>query len=419
VQKINLDDFKKFLADAGRVKDISIPWYLKRLTDCLTFLNIRFGEHIEHKEKQSYLDNLSTHIEDWQVKQADNALKHYEYFLTSTGKEKVHKPSGSQLEWKAAEESARNSIRLKHLSYATEKTYILWIRQFGAYLNNKPFKNVDENDLRDFMSYLAIEKGVSASTQNQAFNAILFLFRNVLKKEPDTIRDSIRAKRSRRLPVVLTSEETMDILSNMIGVYRLMAALAYGCGLRLFECLSLRIKDIDLEQDIITVRQGKGDKDRRTMLPSKIKADLLKHIGNVKMLHDADREKNLPGVEIPDALEKKYPNAGKEWGWFWLFPAPSVSVAPRSNIVRRHHIHPSVLQKAFRSALVKTDITKPASFHTLRHSFATHLLEAGYDIRTIQELLGHKYLQTTMIYTHVTKKNILGVISPFDKHSNS
>jgi integron integrase len=194
-----------------------------------------------------------------------------------------------------------------------------------------------------------------------------------------------------------------------------MAMLIYGCGLRLHECLVLRIKDIDLEQNTVIVRSGKGDKDRRTLLPQALKDDLIRHIAEVRSLYDQDRKQDLNGVWLPGALDKKYPNAGKEWGWFWLFPSKSLSVDPRSLSVRRHHVHPASLQKAFKVALGKAGIAKQASVHTLRHSFATHLLENGYDIRTIQELLGHRNLQTTMIYTHVASKNILGVRSPLDK----
>ena len=191
--------------------------------------------------------------------------------------------------------------------------------------------------------------------------------------------------------------------------------LIYGAGLRLQECLQLRVKDIDLEQSALIIRSGKGDKDRRTVLPEALKNDLIHHFSEIRSFYDQDRKNGIAGVWLPGALERKYPNAGKEWGWFWLFPAKSLSVDPRSNTVRRHHVHPAALQKAFKTAVMKAGITKQASVHTLRHSFATHLLEKGYDIRTIQELLGHRNLQTTMIYTHVASKNVLGVRSPLDR----
>lgn len=214
---------------------------------------------------------------------------------------------------------------------------------------------------------------------------------------------------------MLTLKEIEQILDYLEGVQRLMAMLIYGCGLRLQECLRLRMKDVDLEQNMVIVRSGKGDKDRRTVLPETLKDDLKRHIAEVRSLYDKDRKDNISGVWLPGALEKKYPNAGKEWAWFWIFPSKSLSVDPHTLLVRRHHIHPVSLQKAFHDALGKTGIAKQVSVHTLRHSFATHLLENGYDIRTIQELLGHANLQTTMIYAHVTSKNILGVRSPLDK----
>ena len=214
---------------------------------------------------------------------------------------------------------------------------------------------------------------------------------------------------------MLTIKEVNNIFDEMSGLYRLMAMLIYGCGLRLQECLNLRIKDVDIEQGFVIVRSGKGDKDRRTVLPESLKDDLVCHISAVREIYEKDRRDDLNGVYLPDALERKYPNAGKEWGWFWLFPSKSLSVNPRTRIVRRHHTHPAALQRAFKAAVTKAGITKPASIHTLRHSFATHLLEKGYDIRTVQELLGHKYLHTTMIYTHVAKRNILGVKSPLDR----
>lgn len=209
--------------------------------------------------------------------------------------------------------------------------------------------------------------------------------------------------------------EVHAIFDELSGTHRLMAMLIYGCGLRLSECLNMRIKDIDLEQSIVIVRAGKGDKDRRTILPESIKDDLIRHISNVRALYEQDRKEDINGVYLPGALERKYLNAGKEWRWFWLFPSKSLSVDPCEYTVRRHHMHPASLQKAFKTAVAKADITKQASVHTLRHSFATHLLEKGYDIRTIQELLGHRNLQTTMIYTHVASKNILGVKSPLDR----
>ena len=227
--------------------------------------------------------------------------------------------------------------------------------------------------------------------------------------------DAVRATSTQRLPVVLTVKEVHALFDQLSGLHRLLAMVIYGCGLRLTEGLSLRIKDVDLEQGVVIVRAGKGDKDRRTVLPETLKDSLIAHLVWVRELYDQDRRNGLNGIYLPGAFDRKYPNAGKEWGWFWLFPSKSLSVDPRSHTVRRHHVHPAALQKAFKSAVPQAGITKQASVHTLRHSFATHLLEQGYDIRTIQKLLGHQNLQTTMIYTHVATKNILGVKSPLDR----
>ena len=224
----------------------------------------------------------------------------------------------------------------------------------------------------------------------------------------------MRARVKKRLPVVLSKAEIQPIFDRLSGMNKLMAMLIYGCGLRLMECLRLRIKDIDLERNLVNVRSGKGDKDRMTLLPNLIRDDLIRHIESVRDLFDSDRRQRLDGVFMPNALNRKYPNAGKEWPWFWLFPSKSLSVDPLTLSTRRHHLYPLTFQKAFKEALRKTTVAKAASVHTLRHSFATHLLEKGTDIRTVQELLGHRNLQTTMIYTHVASRNILGVRSPLD-----
>jgi len=366
------------------------------------------------KKKRQFLTHLFQDHEDWQIKQADYALKLYSYFLSQRQKE-----GGSEenflKEWKMVEERAIKSLRLRHRSYRTERAYLAWLARFKDFVKAKHPLELTGEDIQNFLTSLALERKISPSTQNQALNAILFVFRHVLKKDVKGYVDAVRARQKRRLPVVLTKREVRQIFDLMTGVYRLMAMLIYGCGLRLSECVRLRIKDIDLEQDIIIIRSGKGEKDRITILPESLKDDLIKHTECVRILYEQDQENNLDGVMLPDALERKYPTAGKEWEWFWLFPSRSLSVDPRTKIIRRHHIHPGLLQRAFKVAVKKARISKQASVHSLRHSFATHLLEDGYDIRTVQELLGHKHLQTTMIYTHVAKKNVLGVKSPLDK----
>ncbi|MBW2604753.1 MAG: integron integrase [Deltaproteobacteria bacterium] len=307
----------------------------------------------------------------------------------------------------------KNMLRLKHLSFRTEQTYLGWVKRFYRFLNGQSPHRLDSKHVKDYMTHLAVDRSVAASTQNQAFNAILFMFRHVLDKPINDISKAIRAKKKRRLPVVLTKPEINYLFEQMSGTNLLMAKIIYGCGLRLRECMNLRIKDIDFSRMAVTVR-GKGDKDRETVLPSIIKDTLRNHIESVRKIHEIDRENGLSGVKLPGALERKLPNAGKEWIWFWVFPSIKISLGPRTGIVRRHHVHSSNLQKQVKRAARKAKIPKRVTVHSLRHSFATHLLENGQDIRTIQDLLGHSSLQTTMIYTHVVSKNKLGVISPLD-----
>lgn len=411
-----LSSFKNYLIQKALIKDTYIPFYLKWVSDCHAFLKASDLEVLSPEQRNRFQKHLAKTHEDWQVKQADNALRFYRYYLTSLQKNAPIKSPEIENEWNLLETRMREALRLRHRSYSTEKTYITWLRSFRGFSHEKNPSQLTGEDIQNFLSSLAVERRVSSSTQNQALNALIFLYRHVLEKDiGDKELNSARAIYKRRLPVVITLKEVHAIFDHLSGIHRLMAMLTYGCGLRLQECLSLRIEDIDLEQNIVMVRSGKGDKDRRTMLPESLKDDLINHLSHVRILYDHDRKNDIHGVDLPGALEKKYSNAGKEWGWFWLFPSQSLSVDPRTHTVRRHHIHPASLQKAFKTAVIKAGITKQASVHTLRHSFATHLLENGYDIRTIQELLGHRNLQTTMIYTYVASTNILGVRSPLDK----
>jgi integron integrase len=410
-----LATFRQFLSIKERVPERNIPYYLKWVSDCYRFLNLSETNPLENHQRAQFLTHLAKNHEDWQVEQADRALRLYGYFLSKTKTEKNGSEADLSGDWKRLEDKTREALKLRHRSYSTEKTYILWLRQFRDFLNERDPLSLKGRDLQDFLSQLAVEKKVSASTQNQALNAIVFFYRHVLDKDIEGEIRAVRARQNRRLPVVLTTKEVDRIFSAMSGVNQLVVKLIYGCGLRLQECLQLRIKDLDLEQNIVIVRSGKGDKDRRTVFPEAIKEDIIQHLAEVRKLYEKDREAKLSGVYLPGALDRKYPNAGKEWGWFWLFPSKSLSVDPRPNIVRRHHVYHASLQKAFKTAVGKAGIPKQASIHTLRHSFATHLLEKGYDIRTIQELLGHQNLQTTMIYTHVATKNFLGVRNPLDK----
>ncbi len=304
-------------------------------------------------------------------------------------------------------------MRLKHYSYRTEEAYVDWVRRFILFHNKRHPTEMDAPEIRAFLAYLAQERNVSASTQNQALSAILFLYRQVLHREIEPILPS-SAKRPERLPTVLTREEVLQVISRLSGTHKLMAQLLYGSGLRLMECVRLRVKDIDFEYKTITVRDGKGEKDRITPLPDTVIPDLQRQVERVRILHEEDLADGYGAVYLPYALEKKYPNAARELIWQYVFPAPKRSLDPRSGEERRHHLHPSGLQRAVKRAAHKAGLQKRATCHTLRHSFATHLLQAGYDIRTVQELLGHKDVRTTMIYTHVLQRGGLAVRSPLD-----
>jgi integron integrase len=312
-------------------------------------------------------------------------------------------------------DQVRQAIRRRHYSERTEKAYVHWIKRFIFFHNKRHPAEMAEIEIGQFLSSLATQGHVSASTQNQALNALLFLYREILNKDIGFVNGVVRAKRPHRLPVVLTRQEVRSILRVLNGAQWLMAMLLYGAGLRLMECLRLRVKDIDFTSNQIVVRAGKGDKDRHTMLPAAVKEPLAKHLDLIKRQHQRDLEHGLGCVALPNALERKYPNAGKEWGWQWVFPATSHYSDRVTRERRRHHLHESVLQKSVKEAVRKSGIPKPASPHSLRHSFATHLLEDGYDIRTVQELLGHSDVSTTMVYTHVLNRGGKGVFSPADR----
>ena len=311
-------------------------------------------------------------------------------------------------------DQVRRLIRVKHYSIRTEEAYVNWIKRYILFHGKRHPVEMGGSEISRFLSHLAVEEKVSASTQNQALSAILFLYRDLLKRDFGWLDDVERAKKPARLPVVLSKEEAKAILVRLEGVKWLMANLLYGSGLRLMECIRLRVKDLDFQYNQITIRDAKGQKNRVTMLPDSLKEPLQRHLERVKAIHEQDLKEGFGEVYLPFALERKYSNANTEWGWQYVFPASKRSKDPRTGKERRHHIAETVLQKAVKGALRLTGITKNASCHTFRHSFATHLLEEGYDIRTIQELLGHKDVSTTMIYTHVVKQGGKGVKSPLD-----
>jgi integron integrase len=307
----------------------------------------------------------------------------------------------------------RDAIRIKHYSYRTEESYLDWARRFILFHNKRHPAEMGAPEIQAFLAYLATQRNVAASTQNQALSAILFLYREVLHQEIDTVLLS-SAKRAERLPTVLSHAEALQVINQLSGTHKLMAQILYGSGLRLMECVRLRVKDIDFEYKTITVRDGKGEKDRITPLPNSILPDLRRQVQRVRLLHEEDMAVDCGEVYLPHALEKKYPNAARELIWQYLFPAPKRSLDPRSGKERRHHLDPTGLQRAVKEAAKKTAIQKRVTCHSFRHSFATHLLEAGYDLRTVQELLGHKDVRTTMIYTHVLQRGGMAVKSPLD-----
>lgn len=309
----------------------------------------------------------------------------------------------------------RDHLRVKHYSLRTERSYINWMRRFILFHDKRHPRDMGPKEIQAFLTHLAVNRTVSASTQNQALAALLFLYKEVLGVDLPWLNEMVRAKRAQRIPVVLTRPEVDQLIMHLEGTHRLMARLLYGTGMRLMECVRLRIKDVDFGRREIVVRSGKGDKDRVTVLPASLVEELQIHRERVRLLWEADRQTEAPGVEVPYALERKYPKAGVQWAWFWFFPARHPSRDPRSGVVRRHHTHEQALQRAIKRAVANAGIPKPATTHTLRHSFATHLLEAGYDIRTVQELLGHSNVETTMIYTHVLNRGGHGVLSPLDR----
>ena len=312
------------------------------------------------------------------------------------------------------EQSFRELTRLRHLSYRTEQTYWDWIKRFIFFHHKRHPRDMGAAEVCAFLTHLAVNRAVSASTQSQALNALIFLYRELLGVDLGKLMEVARPRRKRKMPVVLSREEAQRLLGALEGTWGLMGRLLYGAGLRLMECVRLRIKDVDFERGLITVQEAKGGRGRVTMLPESLLGEMRGHVARVRTLHEADRGRNLPGVDLPGALGTKYPGAGRSWEWFWAFPARGLSRDPRSGVVRRHHVIEDGLQRAVRKGAQRIGIAKPVGPHVLRHCFATHLLEAGYDVRTVQDLLGHKDVATTQIYLHVLNKPGMGVRSPLD-----
>jgi integron integrase len=400
----------------------NVPFYAHWVSKFFAFSN-RNQDLSSNLKVQKFLNQLKLQkkIADWQVKQAEDALRlYFHHFLDS--KTPVLSPDGQPkrvLDVSKVLSNMRQALRIRHYSHRAERSYLDWAERLIDYTCNIKKKDIraaglDSGDVKDFLSYLALTRKVSSSTQNQAFNALLFLFRDVLKKELGDMSKTVRAKRGQKLPVVLSPEEVQSLFKHVKGLDLLILQLLYGAGLRLLELARLRVKDIDFDQNLVFVRASKGDKDRTTILPQTVKDILKKHLDEVKKLHDKDLAGGYGEVYLPDALERKYPNAAKEWGWQYVFPSSKLSVDPRSGKIRRHHIAEKTIQNAVKEAVQKAGIVKHASVHTLRHSFATHLLMNGVNIREIQNLLGHKHVETTMIYTHVLRDVVSVPKSPLD-----
>lgn len=402
------EGFERFLREEQGYEEKVIPWMVRWVRGFLSGLDSPAQWDQRCREFYAELENR---VAGWQYAQAAKSVQLYlEFYRRSNSNVPVIRVGS----WEEVEETARREIRRQGKSLQTEKTYVYWITRFRNYRTTPQPVGCSTQHVKDFLTFLAAEKRVSVATQNQAFNALLFLYRFVLGRSIADLNAIPRSRPSKRLPVILSADQISAIIGRMKPPYALMAALMYGSGIRLNECLSLRHKDIDLEHQVLTVRQGKGDTDRYSVIPSSCLTLLQDQLAASRAVFVKDRKAGRPGVALPGALERKYPDAGKEIAWFWVFPAPRESIDPRTHVVRRHHMYSSSLQKAFKRACREVGVGGGAHLHSLRHSFATHLIESGYDIRTVQELMGHRDVSTTMIYTHVAKRNKLGVTSPAD-----
>lgn len=413
-----LADFQDYLLDNNIAHKRHVPYWAYWVK--LYIDSVKDLKTINNKEsKLNFFQSLSKNedIEEWQIKQAKLAIDAY---LDSQTESISSKNIARQIKDPTKTINAiKTAIRLRHYSYMTEKTYIDWIKKFNRYLGEK--KNIsiensiiDVNLVKGYLEWLAIKQKVSASTQNQAFNALLFLMKNILKVDTKGFDKTIRAKKTQKIPVVLSIDEIKELLENTNEKSKLMIELLYGTGMRLSELTRLRIKDLDFDNSTIVVKSGKGDKDRTVPMPSRLKIDLRLKIAECKKMHTHDLSKGYGEVNLPHALARKYKNSGHSFAWQYLFPSHKMSVDPLSGKVMRYHISNEYIQKAVRQASKQANIIKHVTVHTLRHSFATHLLQSGVNIREIQDLLGHKNLETTMIYTHVLRNMANAPKSPLD-----
>lgn len=426
-QELQMERFGAFLLKQQLVPEARARFYVHWVRKFLTQSPVVPSASLDDRIA-AFADGMqgSGAYQEWQVTQAEQALRLY--FVNFRNDSSWAAPAvpvldpdrDGRFDRVAIREALRTQLRVKHYSYTTEKTYVEWVDRFVAYVMETGHGTTDggvrlnADRVRDYLAHLATRREVAAGTQNQAFSAILFLFREVLRRDLGEMGHGVRAKRGARLPVVLTVTEVQSVLGRMVGTARLMAETVYGGGLRVMECCRLRIKDLDFDNSLVFVRCGKGDKDRSTLMAEAVKEDLRKHLARVKALHEQDLAAGVGEVSLPGALSVKYPKAASEWAWQFVFPSKQLSTDPRGGKVRRHHVSDMVLQRSVRQAVQAAGIAKPASVHTLRHSFATHLLLQGVDIRQIQDYLGHVNVETTMVYTHVVKEMRSPATSPLD-----
>jgi integron integrase len=416
-----LPEFQTFLLEKKMVPEKNVLFYALWASKYFNYARKKQipAEGYQENAVVEFIETLKSdpNMSDWQIRQAGDAIRLYYFHYRGLKPNNLSTVKSTDFTPELLEEEKR-LIRIKHYSYSTERTYLQWIKRFLEHAKQTGKKEtsaaLETPDCKNFLSHLALKEKVSASTQNQAFNSLLFLFRNVLCKDMGDLAQTVRAKRGQKLPVVFSVEEVKQLFACLNSKDLLIAGLLYGSGLRLMELARLRVKDVDMDLKTLTVRSGKGDKDRTTILPLSVKEQLKNHLIEVKSLHENDLARGYGEVHLPDALGRKYPNAGKEWAWQYVFPANNLSVDPRSGKIRRHHIGDSAIQEMIKKAIKKSAIPKHGSVHTLRHSFATHLLMDGVNIREVQELLGHKNVETTMIYTHVLRDMSKAPKSPLD-----
>lgn len=428
MQYIDLQPFEDFVRQRNLVDDRHLPFYLKWV---LRFLRAEFDrERLSSSDLlHCFSDQLARDgsLEDWQRRQAMKAVELYLNVFLREQKNSMERGAGgmeggtplppgsdgAEPSMDKALAEMKELLKLRHYSPRTLQTYTEWVQKYFGYAKSQALAWEASDTIRAWLSYLATQRNVASSTQNQAFSAVLFLFRDVLRTDLPEV-NAVRAKRGPKLPVVLTPEEVQKVFSCVEGRTGLMLRLSYGGGLRVSEIIRLRVQDLDFGNETLFVRSGKGDKDRATTLPSSLTEELHAHLERVRELHDADLEKGFGAVWLPGALARKYPNAPTEWKWQYVFPAKNLSVDPDSGVTRRHHVSDQVVHRALKKAADAADIPKRVTVHTLRHSFATHLLMQGVNIREVQELLGHKSVETTMIYTHVVRTMSNRPQSPLD-----